>query len=130
MSSSYHPQSDDQTERVNQCLETYLRFFVHACPSKWALWLSAAEFWYNTSHHSSIGRTPFEALYGYPPKHLAIQCLDSTSTDLTAFLQDKVVMTNLLQQHLARAKQRMKSQADKRRSEHVFQVGDMVFLKL
>lgn len=39
-------------------------------------------------------------------------------------------MNNLLQQHLARAKQRMKSQADKRRSERVFQVGDMVFLKL
>jgi hypothetical protein len=111
-------------------LETYLRCFVHACPSNWALWLSAAEFWYNTSHLSLIGRTPFEALYGYPPRHLVVQCLDSTSTDLTAFLQDKAVMNNLLQQHLAQAKQRMKSQADKRRSKRVFQVGDTVFLKL
>jgi len=34
MSSSYHPQSDGQTERVNQCLEGYLRFFAHACPTK------------------------------------------------------------------------------------------------
>jgi transposase InsO family protein len=47
MSSSYHPQSDGQTERVNQCLETYLRCFIHACPAKWAQWLSMAEFWYN-----------------------------------------------------------------------------------
>lgn len=35
MSSAYHPQSDGQTERVNQCMETFLRCFVHACPQHW-----------------------------------------------------------------------------------------------
>jgi transposase InsO family protein len=44
MSSAYHPQTDGQTERVNQCLETYLRCFVHACPTKWMSWLSLAKF--------------------------------------------------------------------------------------
>lgn len=44
MSSAYHPQSDGQTERVNQCVEMFLRCFVQACPSKWSEWLALAEF--------------------------------------------------------------------------------------
>lgn len=70
MPSSYHPQSDGQTERLNQCLETYLRCFVHSCPTQWAKWLSVAEYWYNTSEHSAVGRTPFQVVYGYTPRHL------------------------------------------------------------
>jgi hypothetical protein len=68
MSSAYHPQSDGQTERVNQCLETFLRCFVHACPSQWSHWLSVAQFWYNSSPHSDKGRAPFEVLYGCRPR--------------------------------------------------------------
>jgi transposase InsO family protein len=67
MSSSYHPQSDGQTERVNQCVEAYLRCFVHSCPRQWYAWLSLAEFWYNTCYHTSIGKSPFEVLYGHTP---------------------------------------------------------------
>lgn len=44
MSSAYHPQTDGQTERVNECMETYLRCFVHTCPNKWSSWLPLAEF--------------------------------------------------------------------------------------
>jgi hypothetical protein len=49
MSSAYHPQSNGQTERLNQCLETFLNYFVSACPRKWLQWLPLAEFWYNNS---------------------------------------------------------------------------------
>lgn len=59
MSTTYHPQTDGQTERVNQCLETYLRCFVRACTSKLSQSLSLAEFWYNTSYHSTLDSTPF-----------------------------------------------------------------------
>jgi hypothetical protein len=69
MSSAYHPQTDGQTERVNQCLETYLRCFVHACPKQWYSWLSLDEYWYNTCLHSAIQTTPFRALYGHDPIH-------------------------------------------------------------
>lgn len=67
MSSAYHPQTDAQTERVNQCMKTFLHCFVHACPKRWSAWLSLAEYWYNSSYHSTIGRSPFEALYGHSP---------------------------------------------------------------
>jgi hypothetical protein len=40
----------------------------NACPKKWLEYLSLAAFWYNTSHHSAIGRSPFEALYGQLPR--------------------------------------------------------------
>jgi hypothetical protein len=37
-------------------------------PTKWSHWLAVAEYWYNTSMHSALGRSPFEVLYGYTPK--------------------------------------------------------------
>ena len=43
-SSAYHPQTDGQTERLNQCLETYLRCMVQSCPTKWAQWIPLPEF--------------------------------------------------------------------------------------
>lgn len=81
-STAYHPQSDGQTERINQCLETDLRCFVHACPSQWHAWLSNSEFWYNSSLHSAIGRSPFEALYGYAPRLLDIPEASGTAQEL------------------------------------------------
>lgn len=78
MSTSYHPQSDGQTERLNQTMETFLRCYVHACPSKWFQWLPLAELWYNSCPHSAIGRSPFEALYGYPPRHFGISPTEPT----------------------------------------------------
>jgi hypothetical protein len=127
MSSSYHPQSDGQTERVNQTMETFLRCFVNACPSKWLNWLPLAEFWYNSCDHSAIGRSPFEALYGYTPRHFGISSTDAVpSSDLSSWLREREVMNSLIKQHLARAKLRMKKQADKSRAERSFEVGECI----
>jgi transposase InsO family protein len=58
-SRAYHPQTDGQSERVNQCVENYLRRMVFQSPKKWHSLLSTAEWWYNTSFHTSLKTTPF-----------------------------------------------------------------------
>lgn len=63
-STAYHPQTNGQSERVNQCLEMYLRCAVHDCPHHRKKWIAMAEFWYNSSFHSVLGCSLFKALYG------------------------------------------------------------------
>jgi hypothetical protein len=131
MSSAYHPATDGQSERVNQCLEIYLRCFTHACPRKWSQWLSLAEFWYNTSYHTALKTSPFVALYGHEPRHWGIEA-DSVCDfkPLQEWLNERKLMQQVLQQNLHHARQQMKKQADKKRSPRTFQVGDSVFVKL
>ena len=90
-----------------------------------------AEYWYNTTYHSALGRTPFEVLYGNTPRHFGIVPADASSvTDIQEWLNERSAMTQAIKQHLVRAQQRMKAQADKHRLEREFNVGDWVYLKL
>ena len=66
LSSAFHPQTDGQTERVNQVMEDMLRACVIDFESTWETHMPLIEFAYNNSFYSSIGMPPFEALYGRP----------------------------------------------------------------
>ena len=63
-STTYHPQTDGQTERVNQVLEDMLRMYVMEKPSKWEDYLHLVKFSYNNGKKKSMGMSPFKALYG------------------------------------------------------------------
>jgi hypothetical protein len=101
LSSSYHPQTDGQTERVNQSLEAFLRCFAQACPQRWAQWLSLAEYWYNTNWHSALNKSPFEILYNHPPHHFGLVPSDAcVVTDLQNWLDERNTILELLRQQL------------------------------
>jgi hypothetical protein len=63
-SSAYHPQTDGQTERVNQILEYMLRACALKDNQSWDKCFLYAEFSYNNSYQESIKMSPFEFLYG------------------------------------------------------------------
>jgi hypothetical protein len=63
-SSAYHPQTDGQTERVNQILKDMLQACIIQYGMNWDKYLALAEFSYNVSYQSSLQMAPFEALYG------------------------------------------------------------------
>jgi hypothetical protein len=78
-----------------------------------------------------LGRSPFEVLYGYAPSHFGINLADEQPvTDIASWLHDRELMSEVIRQHLLRAKQRMKWYADGHRSERQSHVNDRVFLKL
>jgi hypothetical protein len=61
---AYHPQTDGQTERVNQILEDMLRACALQYGRSWDKSLSYAKFSYNNSYQESLKMAPFEMLYG------------------------------------------------------------------
>ena len=67
MSTAFHPQTDGQTERTNQTLETYLRAYTCYEMNDWEDLLPTAEFAYNNSKHSATKQTPFYVNYGFHP---------------------------------------------------------------
>ena len=64
LSTVFYPQTNGQTERVNQELEQYLRMFTNHRQEQWPDWLGMAEFAYNNKTHSSTKVLPFKANYG------------------------------------------------------------------
>ena len=89
-STSHHPQSDGQTERVNQMLEQYLRVYCDYQQNNWHELLPLSEFFYNNSQNASIYMSPFFANHGYHPRilvHATVESANPSVEALTAKLQ-------------------------------------------
>ncbi|WOH15055.1 hypothetical protein DCAR_0934588 [Daucus carota subsp. sativus] len=88
----------------------------------------------STAYHPQTdgqSETPFEVMYGYPPPvHRPYIQGSSLMDTVDRSLQAREQMLAALKENLHKARNRMKQQADKHRSERCFEVGDWVYLKL
>jgi hypothetical protein len=130
-SSAYHPQTNGQTERLNQILEDMLRACVTKHPGSQDKNLPWAEFSYNNSYQESPKMTPFEVLY----RHHCCTPLNWIELGEKLIFRSDVVdeaeaMDHRIQDNLRVAKSLQESYANKRRRPLELEVGDHVYLKV
>lgn len=130
-STAFHPQTDGQTERVNQELEGYLQIFINHHQTDWSDWLPLAEFTHNNRVHSATGKSPFMIMYGRNPLLVPDSIRPSPFTNPAAkdFTKTMTKIHAEAKAALETAAKNMKTQYDKRkRPTVVYQVGDKVWL--
>jgi hypothetical protein len=126
LSTANHPETDGQTERVNQTLEQYLRIFGNYYQDNWTDQLPLAEFAYNNMTNASTKFSPFFANYGYHPTADNLTQRNDTST---VDMLDRIHETmDLLHENLVEAQETQARYANRTRQEAPFKVGDMVWL--
>ncbi|PKU81168.1 putative mitochondrial protein [Dendrobium catenatum] len=132
LSSAYHPQSDGQTEVVNRTLVSMLRCLVQEYPKQWEEVLTTAEFAYNSMVNRSTGKTPFSIVFTKVPNlalDLAIlpKCKSGAAKNFTNQYSQMLEDVRL---QLTNANRKYKADADRHRRPLVFNVGDLVMIRL
>jgi len=129
MSMAFHPQTDGQTERVNQELEQYLRMFIDHQQEQWPDWLGMAEFTYNNKAHSSTKTLPFKANYGQDPRIGFEVRKKGKYKEVEKFVVKIKEIQEEAKAALGKVQEEMKKYADRKRAEvNEHKVGDLVML--
>ncbi|KAG8362701.1 hypothetical protein BUALT_BualtUnG0049300 [Buddleja alternifolia] len=132
-STSFHPQTDGQTERVNALLECYLWHFVSANQHDWAKILDVAQFSYNLQRSEATGKSPFELAMGQQPltpHTLAISFDSARCPGAAKMAKSWAEQSDLAKSFLEKARRKMKKWADPKRRHLEFNTGDKVLIKL
>jgi hypothetical protein len=127
-STAFHPQTDGQTERVNQELEQYLRVYTSAQQDDWASILHWAQFHYNNTVSASTGQSPFYLNYGFhPTTHFLIP---PRGRSVPGEERMKVIIDNIEEAKaaLTLAQESQAKYYNKHHSRVPFKVGDQVYL--
>ena len=115
MSSGYHPQSNGQTERLNQELETCLRCLVSQNQASWSDHLTWVEYAHNTLPSAATGLSPFQCANGYQPPLFPVAEMEVTVPSAHAVVRRCRRVWAGARRALLRSSARMKAAADKRR---------------
>ncbi|CAH9076112.1 unnamed protein product [Cuscuta epithymum] len=136
-STAFHPQTDGQTERVNRVLEDMLRACAIDFQGSWVKYLSLAEFAYNNSYQATIGKAPYEALYGRRCRSPITwfesgekRVMEEQLEGRTEIIEETSEAIKTIRQRIEAAQCRQKSYADTKRRPLEFQEGDRVFVKV
>jgi len=127
LSTAFHPQTDRQTERVNQELEQYLRMFIDHRQEQWPEWLGTAEFMYNNKVHSSTRTSPFKANYGQDPRMGFKGRKKEKYAGAEKFIEKIKEIQEEAKVALGKVQADIKKYADKKRLDiEEYKVGDLV----
>eukprot|EP00253_Pinus_taeda_P027707 PITA_27707 len=130
-STAYHPQTDGQTEPVNQVVGDMLRSYVMQQPNRWEEYLHLVEFAYNNGYHASLQMSPFEVIYGR--KCHTPSSWGGPEDKLMLgpeMLKEMEQMDKKVRANLKVAQDRQKSYADRKRNFKEFQVGEHVYVRI
>jgi len=126
---AFYPQTDSQTERVNQKLEQYLRMFIDHKQEQWPEWLGTAEFAYNNKAHSSTKTLPFKANYGQDHRMGFKGRKKGKYVGAEKFVEKMKEIQEKAKAALGKAQADMKKYANKKRSDvKGYRIGDLVML--
>jgi hypothetical protein len=103
-SSTFHPQTDGQSEAANRVIAMYLRCFTGDRPRQWLRWLPWAEYTYNTAYQSSLRETPFRVVYGRdPPTIRSYEPVDARVLAVAQEMEDRAAFLDDVRYHLHQA---------------------------
>lgn len=131
MSSTFHPQSDGQSEAANKIIVMYLQCLTGDRPKQWLRWLPWAEYYFNTTYHSALCTMPLKLLYGRnPPSLVGYDKGDARAPTVDQMLCKRDNFLHDAREHLHQAQEQMKLFYDAKHTYVAFGVGDWVWLKL
>ena len=129
MSTAYHPQTDGQTERANQTLETYLRHYVNKKQNNWVQLLPMAQLAYNDKLSQTTGLTPFFANYGKNPNSFLQPRKGPNAEKALVKAKELKKVHNQLTETIKETNKKVRQQADKSRKDGPqLKKGDKVYL--
>jgi hypothetical protein len=130
LSTAFHPQTDGQTERLNQTLEQYLRSYVNFQQDNWVQILPMAQFAYNSATAEATKVSPFFANFGYQPEAYRQPRPDKARAEQARIIVEQLKsFHNQLATDIQFLNERSAAYANKKRSmEPTFKEGDKVYL--
>ncbi len=106
ISMAYHPQTDGQSEQMNQWLEQYLQIFGNGAQMDWAKWLPLAQYTHNTWPSTATGKAPFKLIMGHIP-YAHVRKAHSLAPAIDSRLAQTKVIRQAVQQAIMHAQQIM-----------------------